>query len=163
MRTWLGYKGSSVASPFLVGLLLIGTLSTSIAEEDKSETSFTLQCSSNGMPLDGSINSEALSERIKVDVKKFDGANGNDGKPRFWYVSEAKINSKNIEYKASIVSTSISHAVVAYSNLIKSGISSFVLSVLYEIDTSTLKARRTSSVFPIGSNVSQDMKCVTQR
>jgi hypothetical protein len=141
-------------------LFFFNAVQQSEAQEEKSEISISIQCVTNGIPLKGNLNNENISERVSVEIKKIDISTTGDEELRFAYMKNAKIISEIVEYRATVVASGQSYIVLAYSNLIKNGLSNFIFSTLYEIDTTSMKVRRTTSTFPVWTSASQEMTCV---
>lgn len=126
------------------------------------EIDIKLSCIVDGMQLDGTKAKSENKEEIFISVKRIAFGNDKNGKPQFGSSTKTELLSNGKKVDASLVGNSDAHVVIAYSDLIKQGISSYLLTILYEIDTQTLSARRSVSIFPTGDVVSKLVKCKKQ-
>lgn len=123
------------------------------------EMDIKLTCTVDGLLLDGSTAKGDSKEDITASVKKMSWGNDKNGKPQFGSISKAEIVGQGKKVEATLVANGDSYAVIAYSDLAKQGVSTFLLTILYEVDIQTLKVRRTTSVFPTGGTIAKEVNC----
>jgi hypothetical protein len=118
-----------------------------------------LTCGVSGLLVGGVKSASPTSEEIVAQTSYIDLGADKQEAQRYAYRMEVSFKSPTTSAKGSLLAYGDGFAVVAYSELIKDGFASYLLTITYQIDTRSKRARRTTSVYPAGSVTTSDEEC----
>jgi hypothetical protein len=108
-----------------------------------------LSCPAQGVFLDGTaILGETAEQLLIQSLPVAVTAKDKSEKSQQGWFSDVKISSNKRTYVANLLANGKEYAVIAYGELVREGITSSLMSVVYQINFATLAFKRTVTFYP---------------
>jgi hypothetical protein len=117
-----------------------------------------LSCPIQGVFLDGTAVLGEAREEVIVQARPVK-VPGKEGKAQQGWFSDAKITSNKRQYEANLLANGRDYAIVGYGEIVREGITSYLLSAVYQVNLATLQFKRTVVFLPERKDWSSEGVC----
>jgi len=134
---------------WLIAMIVMAISHTVHAGRLSAPIELRLSCPAQGVFLDGTaILGEASEEILIQSLPVAVTAKDKSGKSQQGWFSDVKIASNKRPYVANLLANGKEYAIFAYGELVREGITSSLMRVVYQINFATLAFKRTVTFYP---------------